>query len=81
MQTSPVVVEILHTPECNSWRAAREAVCRVAEEAGVVVAISETVVDTFEAAQALRFPGSPTVRVHGRDVQPEAERRPDFGLG
>jgi hypothetical protein len=38
-------------------------------------------VDTPEAARALRFPGSPTVRVRGRDVQPEAEERTDYGLG
>jgi hypothetical protein len=32
-------------------------------------------------AQALRFPGSPTIRVRGRDLQPQAEERGDFGLG
>jgi len=33
-----------------------------------------------EAARNLRFLGSPTVRVNGRDVEPGAEERPDFTL-
>jgi len=32
-------------------------------------------------AVTVRFVGSPTVRVRGRDVQPEAEARTDYGLG
>ena len=32
------------------------------------------------AAQRERFLGSPTVRVNGRDVEPEAEQRTDYGL-
>lgn len=42
---------------------------------------SETVVETQEAAEVLRFSGSPTVRVRGHDVQPEAVERTDYGLG
>jgi len=32
------------------------------------------------AAQSERFLGSPTVRVDGRDVEPGADQRTDFGL-
>jgi hypothetical protein len=81
MPDAPVSVEILHTVGCGHWQTARDAVSRVAEEVGVVVTLTDTVVDTPEAARALRFPGSPTVRVRGRDVQPEAEERTDYGLG
>ena len=31
-------------------------------------------------AEALKFPGSPTVRVNGRDIEPEAEMLSHFGL-
>jgi hypothetical protein len=37
-------------------------------------------VDTAEAAQRLRFLGSPTVRVNGRDVEEAAATRTDFGM-
>lgn len=76
-----VPVEILHTPGCGNWQTARDAVYRVAEEVGVAVALSDAVVDSLGAADTLRFVGSPTVRVRGRDVQPEAEARADYGLG
>ena len=33
-----------------------------------------------EAAQRERFLGSPTVRVNGHDVEPDAERRTDYGM-
>lgn len=77
----PVHVEILHTEGCGNWQAARSAVFRVAEEVGVDVELADTVVDGVETAEALRFVGSPTVRVSGHDVQPETEGRTDFGLG
>jgi hypothetical protein len=31
-------------------------------------------------AQAMRFLGSPSIRINGRDVDPGAETRTDFGL-
>ena len=37
-------------------------------------------VDDDEAAARERFLGSPTVRVDGRDVEPGADERTDFGL-
>jgi K+-transporting ATPase c subunit len=78
---SPVLVEILHTQGCGNWQAARHGVYRVAEELGVMVTLTDSIVETPEAAEALRFLGSPTVLVGGRDVQPEAAERTDYGLG
>ena len=37
-------------------------------------------VSDLEAAERLRFLGSPTVRVHGRDIEPGADKRTDFAL-
>jgi len=79
--TEPIPVEIFHTPGCGNWQVARDAVSRVAGEVGVEVELSEVVIASLEAAQAQRFVGSPSVRVRGRDVQPEAEARVDYGLG
>ena len=77
----PVEVEVLSSPSCPSRDAVVDAVRRVAEEAGVVVALTERVVGSDDEARALRMPGSPTVRVAGRDVEPGAEALEDFGLG
>jgi hypothetical protein len=81
MRTGPIPVEILRTSGCGNWQGARDAVRRVAGEFGVGMELTDTVVDTQEIAVALRFVGSPSVRVRGHDVQPEAERRTDYGLG
>jgi len=81
MSAEPLAVEILHTPGWGRWQAARDAVRRVAEEQGVFISLAETIVSTDDEAKALRFPGSPTVRVRGRDLQPEADDVADFGLG
>ena len=37
-------------------------------------------VETPEEAEAVRFLGSPSVRVDGRDIEPGAESRTDFGM-
>jgi hypothetical protein len=76
-----VEVEVLATETCASRRDVVEAVRRAASEAGVHVAVSEKVVTTQAEAEALRMPGSPTVRIGGRDVEPDAEAVQDFGLG
>jgi hypothetical protein len=41
----------------------------------------ETTVTTEDEVRALRFPGSPTVRVRDHDLQREVDEIGDFGLG
>jgi len=40
-----------------------------------------TAVTTEDEVKTLRFPGSPTIRVRGRDLQPEVAETGDFGFG
>jgi len=54
----------------------RELVARLATDAEIV----PRRVETDEEAQRLRFLGSPTVRVDGRDVEPGVNVRDDFAL-
>ncbi|MGI8624018.1 MAG: DF family (seleno)protein [Solirubrobacteraceae bacterium] len=51
---------------------------RLAADAGAEVRLRR--VETLDEAEAERFLGSPTVRVDGRDVDPGAEHRDDYGL-
>lgn len=78
---SGVEVEVLHTASCPSWQAAAARVRALAAREGIAVDLADTTVKTSDAAVERRFLGSPTVRVDGRDVQPEAEALEDFGLG
>jgi len=51
------------------------------ERKGVEARVVEIIVGSAEEAATLRFPGSPTVRVNGRDIEPQAELQENFGLG
>lgn len=71
-------IEVLYVANCPNHAVAlgrlREALSL--ERVGVI--LSEVLVQDTEAARSLRFPGSPTIRVNGRDVEPSAES--SFGL-
>ena len=76
-----VTVEILYAAGCPHLREVRARLETIGGEEGVAIRVGETLVETAEQAQRRRFPGSPTVRVEGRDVEPEAEALELFGLG
>ena len=78
---SAIRVEVLFAPDCADANAARDAVERVARVAGVAVEIVSTPVPDQDEARPLRCPGSPTIRVAGRDLEPRAEDLEQFGLG
>jgi hypothetical protein len=78
---STIRVEVLFTQDCPNADAARAAVERAARAVRVPIAITSTLVSGEAEARHLRFPGSPTVRVAGRDVEPGAEAIEQFSLG
>ena len=73
-------VELLYFDGCPSYERLlprlRELVARADPDAEVELRR----VDTAEEATRERFLGSPTVRVDGRDVDPGASERGDFGI-
>jgi hypothetical protein len=73
-------VEILYFEDCPNHEPARVLVERIAAELRVEPEIHVLEVPDADAAMQLRFLGSPTVRVDGRDVEPGAEERRDFVL-
>ncbi len=73
-------IQILLSPGCGHGARTAELVAEVVREKGLPEAAVETVlVATQEDAERLAFPGSPTVRVGGIDIDPEASR--SVGLG
>ena len=59
----------------------RSRVNSILERKGIEANIVETIVGSAEEAETFRFPGSPTARVNGRDVEPQAELQQNYGLG
>jgi hypothetical protein len=72
-----VRIDFLFWRECPSHPEARELLRDVLGARGVDAEIVEREVFTEEEARELSFPGSPTIRVDGRDVDPQgASARP-----
>lgn len=71
-------VEILYVEGCPNHDRAYALVERVAAELRIEPEIELIEVRDADAALQLRFPGSPTVRVNGRDVEPGGNERRDF---
>jgi len=73
-------VEILYFEGCPNHEPARALVERIAAELRVEPEIHALEVPDAEAAVELRFLGSLTVRVDGRDVERGADERHQFVL-
>lgn len=70
-------VELLYWAGCPSYPEAQELLDDVLRSKGVEATVALREVRTQEEAEALAFPGSPTVRVDGVDVdEPGAGGRP-----
>ena len=88
-----VTVTFLYIDSCPSYALGLDRLRQAAERAGVRVRVTERLVADDAEARALRFPGSPTYLVSGRDaVTPlegapiaadacRAYRQPDGGIG
>lgn len=73
-------VEVLLFEGCPNAEPARELVERVAAELNLAPEVRFVVVPDAEAAERMRFLGSPTIRVNGRDIEPGADERSDYAL-
>jgi hypothetical protein len=67
------VVEVLHVEDCPNYPGTLALVQRVLAELGIDAEVRTTLIIDQAAAEQARFPGSPTVRVDGRDVEPGSE--------
>lgn len=72
-------IELLYWAECPSYPEAKELLERVLAERGIDASVEMREVETHDDAVAHAFPGSPTIRVDGRDVdQVGAEAPPSL---
>jgi hypothetical protein len=66
-------VEVLYVADCPSHPAAVTMVKEVLAAQGVAAEITEVLVSDEQTARQLNFPGSPTIRINGRDVAEPSE--------
>ena len=79
-EPSGPVVEVLYFDGCPNHVPALALIERVAGELGFEPEVRLVNVGDQEAAERLRFLGSPTIRIGGRDVDPYTQERTDYGL-
>jgi len=75
-----VTIELLYFDGCPNQEALLPHLEQLLRAAEIPTTIRLRRIANETAAQRERFLGSPTVRVDGRDVEPGAEERDDFGL-
>lgn len=73
-------VEVLYVSECPSHSAAVKLVKDILAAEGVATDIHEVLVRDAQMAGELKFVGSPTIRINGRDVAGEAPPGEKFAL-
>lgn len=77
---APRVVEVLGFPGCPNSGPALALARLVVANLGSDAKVRAVEVLDEDEAERLRFLGSPTIRVDGRDVEPGADDRRDFAL-
>ncbi len=67
-------IEVLYFDGCPTYLEAEQTVREVVAEQGTEATVELVAVNTDEEARRKRFPGSPTIRVDGRDLFPLPDR-------
>jgi hypothetical protein len=73
-------IEVLHVSNCPNHAVVIERLRQILATEGFEAHINEVVVNDATVAQSLRFPGSPTIRINGRDIEPHEGETASFGL-
>jgi hypothetical protein len=73
-------IEVLYFDGCPNYEALVSRLPKLLDHAGVTGEMKLRQVESEEDARGSRFLGSPTVRVDGRDVEPDVDERTDYGL-
>jgi hypothetical protein len=74
------LVEVLYVRDCPHHAGALALVERVCAELGIDTELRSSLIADQAAAERARFPGSPTIRVDGRDVEPGSEPPAEISL-
>jgi hypothetical protein len=73
-------IEILYFAGCPSFQPTLLLLQQVMDEEGITASVQMINVESEAAAKNHRFLGSPSLRVNGEDIEPEARTATDFGM-
>jgi hypothetical protein len=75
-----VKIEVMYVRDCPNHGAALERLREVLSREEFQAYVQEVLVRDGAMAQSLSFPGSPTIRVDGHDVEPQSDHSGGFGV-
>ena len=70
-------IEVLFVPNCPNHAVALERLREILSAEDFRTHVTDVLVKDAEMARLLKFPGSPTIRINGQDVEPQGE---PFGI-
>jgi hypothetical protein len=73
-------VELLYFEGCPGFQPTLSLLKQVLDEEEIPARVQIILVDSEESANKYRFQGSPSIRVDGEDIEPEARSSTDFGM-
>jgi hypothetical protein len=73
-------IEVLYMQNCPNHAVALERLREILSVETFQARVNEVLVSNTAMAQSLKFPGSPTIRINGHDVEPQNEKTASFGL-
>jgi len=71
-------IEILYVPGCPNYHPAIERLRTILESQSLQAEIRSVPINSEDQAKALLFPGSPTIRINGEDVEQHAVFAPSL---
>lgn len=75
-----MVIEVLYFDGCPNHDITISRVEQLVRAAGVHAEVRRVRVGSDEEARSLRFLGSPSVRINGRDLEPAMEKTPEYAM-
>lgn len=75
-----IKVNVYSLDGCGDTPATIELVKETARELNLNIAFSQITITTDEDVQKHKFPGSPTVRINGLDIEPEMRGAIHLGM-
>lgn len=76
-----ILIEALFAPNCGSRDATLLMINEVSRIQAVRIDIKETTISSTPEANSSKFLGSPSIRINGKDIEPESIEKSDYGFG
>jgi hypothetical protein len=76
-----ILIEALFAPGCGSREVTLLMINKLTQEQGMKVDLTETTICSMPEAKTAKFLGSPSIRINGKDIEPESIGKTDYGFG